>query len=75
MKHDDWVGGNPPNNWFDEQQIMKELFDLKFAIHALADTSGTPGSMQREIARNASIGLGHRIDYLHDSITRWMGKK
>jgi hypothetical protein len=69
MKRED-LYSVPANNWFDEDQCFKELRDIGFAVQALAEQSGTPGSFQREMAMNASIGIKRRIAYLHDSLKR-----
>lgn len=60
----------PATMWFDRQQALKELFELKFAVASLATLAGTPGSFERENAKNIVRGIERRIDYLHDSLRR-----
>jgi hypothetical protein len=60
----------PATMWFSTDKALKELLDLGFAFAALADQCGTPGSFQREMAANASVGVKRRIAYLYDSLVR-----
>jgi hypothetical protein len=61
-------------NWLSAQSALQELDDLKFAVTAMSERF-TKGASEAEMARNASIGIKHRIDYLHDSLRRLLEKK
>ena len=58
------------NNWYNAETCLRALDELKFSFAALAATCCTPGSHERELARLATDGFRHRVDYLHDSLRR-----
>lgn len=60
----------PANNWFSRDSALRELDAICFAVSALSEQCGTVGSNEREMARNAYLGIRKRIDYLHDSLKR-----
>jgi hypothetical protein len=73
-RDDDWYD-RPATQWFSRIEALAELRELKFAISAMAETVGTGGSFEREMAGNASRGIARRIDYLHDSFLRLVDPK
>lgn len=54
--------------FFDREQVLRELDDLKFAYASIVDLLPA-GSFQRELADNATRGVRARLDYLHDSLS------
>lgn len=54
-------------NFFTFEESLRELDSLKFAVVSLVQHYPN-GSYERELALNATIGIKHRLDYLHDSL-------
>jgi hypothetical protein len=54
--------------FFSRAEILQEIIDLRFAVASLVELS-EKGSHAYENAENATLGIEHRLDYLHDSIS------
>jgi hypothetical protein len=64
-----------PTCFLPRDHAMQELAALRFAVSSLAELCGTPGSYERENAKNIVRGIRERIDYLHDSFKRLTEEK
>lgn len=56
--------------FFNAEQSLHELDELKFAFDAIVEMCTEPGTFEREMASNARKGVRSRIDYLHDSFCK-----
>jgi hypothetical protein len=64
-----------PNNWYGREAALVELRALSWAVSSLIDVMTKPGSSEREIAKNAQLGIRHRVEYLHDSFEKLLDAK
>ena len=54
-------------SFLDRKQIAREVFDLRFALSSL-EILFEEGSNEMQVFRNATKGIGARLDWLHDSL-------
>jgi hypothetical protein len=55
-------------NFLSTKGMLKEILDLRFSVSSLVEPLTSAGSYEREIAKNATLGIGCRLDYLYDSL-------